>query len=258
MYSRPTVNHTGLLVNRNVLDSKNNVFLYRRQRNGDNGQRRGGGKGKQNGNNNGNNGNVPPPPADVKEDPAQPLALANGAEFCKAIGQGGAIADGTQKRTSTCSITVQGTIPTFENMVSSIITSPGNGSTIKAGTDFKVSVKTQNMDLGFFEDPNTRYYSSPQTLNAQGKIEGHQHVTIQAIGGNTPPDPRTESLVFFKGLDQKDVGGELSATVPGTATAGKTGQMRICTITGSRGHQPVIMPVAQRGSQDDCIRVNMN
>jgi hypothetical protein len=28
-------------------------------------------------------------------------------------------------------------------------------------------------------------------------------------------------------------------------------------MTGTNSHQPVIMPVAQRGAQDDCIRVNV-
>ncbi|ORZ33074.1 hypothetical protein BCR44DRAFT_1212247, partial [Catenaria anguillulae PL171] len=107
--------------------------------------------------------------------------LNNGAGFCNAVGLAGAIADGTQKRTSTCSATVQGAIPAFDRMVSTIIVTPEFGARIPRGQDVEVTVRTQNMDLGFFEDPNTRYYASPQTLNNQGVIEGHQHVTVQRL-----------------------------------------------------------------------------
>ncbi|KAJ3367607.1 hypothetical protein GGF31_007420 [Allomyces arbusculus] len=180
--------------------------------------------------------------------------LNNGAAFCKSAGFGNAIADGTQKRTVTCSQTVQGVIPAFDKMVSTIILTPASGARIKRGQDINVSVRTQNMQLGFFEDPASRYYLSPQTLNGQGVIEGHQHVALQRLGnGQTPPDPRSEQLAFFKGLDQKSNNNVLTVTIPG-ANLTQAGTYRLCTITGTRSHQPVIMPVARRGSQDDCIR----
>ncbi|KAJ3357463.1 hypothetical protein GGF32_001072 [Allomyces javanicus] len=180
--------------------------------------------------------------------------LNNGAAFCKSAGFGNAIADGTQKRTVTCSQTVQGVIPAFDKMVSTIILTPASGARIKRGQDIAVSVRTQNMQLGFFEDPASRYYLSPQTLNGQGVIEGHQHVALQRLGnGQTPPDPRSEQLAFFKGLDQKSNNNVLTVTIPG-ASLTQAGTYRLCTITGTRSHQPVIMPVARRGSQDDCIR----
>ncbi|ORZ29398.1 hypothetical protein BCR44DRAFT_59506 [Catenaria anguillulae PL171] len=144
-------------------------------------------------------------------------------------------------------------------MVSTIILAPQSGANIQAGSEINVAVRTANMDLGFFEDPNARYYASPQTLNSQGVIEGHQHVTVQDLGnGQNPPDPRSDALVFFKGLDQEDANGILTVTIPADATQGMAGSsVRICTMTGTRGHQPVLMPVARRGAQDDCIRVNM-
>ncbi|KAI9218581.1 hypothetical protein BC828DRAFT_399500 [Blastocladiella britannica] len=141
-------------------------------------------------------------------------------------------------------------------MVSSIILSPASGATIKASSDVTVAVRTQGMNLGFFEDPNTRYYTSPQTLDKQGNIEGHQHVTVQALGNaQAPPNPQTQALAFFKGLDQATNNGILSVTIP--AGTLKPGLTRICTMTGTRGHQAVLMPVARRGAQDDCIRVTV-
>ncbi|KNE64738.1 hypothetical protein AMAG_10087 [Allomyces macrogynus ATCC 38327] len=173
--------------------------------------------------------------------------LNNGAAFCKSAGFGNAIADGTQKRTVTCSQTVQGVIPAFDKMVSTIILTPASGTRVKRGQDIAVSVRTQNMQLGFFEDPASRYYLSPQTLNGQGVIEGHQHVALQRLGnGQAPPDPRSEQLSFFKGLDQKSNNNVLTVTIPG-ANLTQAGTYRLCTITGTRSHQPVIMPVARRG-----------
>jgi len=45
--------------------------------------------------------------------------------------------------------------------------------------------------------------------------------------------------------------GGLTAAVAGGLPAGS---YRLCTMTSSSNHQPVLMPVAQRGAQDDCIR----
>jgi hypothetical protein len=87
-------------------------------------------------------------------------------------------------------------------------------------------------------------------------IIGHQHITVQklTLGSKKPLDAR--KFDFFKGLDEPAVaGGTLSVDIP----AGKlsNGDYRICSITGTDTHQPVIMPVAQRGGQDDCIRVRV-
>jgi transcription initiation factor TFIID subunit 15 len=106
-------------------------------------------------------------------------------------------------------------------------------------------------------DPQTRYYASPQQLNTAGQIIGHQHVVAQFVGlGGQPPDASV--FDFFKGLDFPAINGnELSVTIPAN-TFTKRGEYRICTMTGASSHQPVIMPVAQRGPQDDCIRVTVN
>ncbi|KAI9142739.1 hypothetical protein BKA69DRAFT_1027266, partial [Paraphysoderma sedebokerense] len=148
-----------------------------------------------------------------------------------------------------------GAIPSFDSMTSTIILTPADGAKIPLNGPVQVEVRTNNLDLGFFEDPNARYYQTPQTLNAQGIIEGHQHVTVQrlaAIGAavNTPPDARTETLAFFKGLDDDTQNGILRTEIP-AGSLNQPGIYRICTITGTRGHQPVLMPVARRGSQDD-------
>jgi hypothetical protein len=97
---------------------------------------------------------------------------------------------------------------------------------------------------------HTNYVVQPQKLNADGFIIGHQHIVVQRMPqGLRPPDPR--QFEVFKGLDQPpDANGELTDVIPGLTP----GRYRMCTIAGAGAHQPVIMPVAQRGSQNDCIR----
>ena len=145
-----------------------------------------------------------------------------------------------------------GNIPSTSNMISSIITFPGPGDTIAANQNFSISVQTQGLAAGTFTNPDTTYYSAPQDLDSSGQIIGHTHVTVQDmnnnLAGTTPPDPTT--FTFFKGINDAGNGdGLLSAAVAGGLPAGS---YRVCTMTSSANHQPVLMPVAQRGAQDDC------
>lgn len=154
----------------------------------------------------------------------------------------------------TCSSTQQGEIPDIEHMVSTVILTPENGATIAANKAFNVSARTANLNLGFFDNPETQYYSFSQQLDKKGFIMGHIHVTIQKIiDPKQPMDPKQK--VFFKGLnDASSNHGVLSAEVTDGLPRGK---YRLCTLSSSFAHQPVIMPVAQRGAQDDCIRFNV-
>jgi len=161
------------------------------------------------------------------------------------------LADGTQNAAGACVDVEMGELPSKENMVSAIITAPKFGARIKVNTAFPVTVKILNLETGFFSDPATTYYQQPQKLNGGGIIQGHSHVTIQKVNVNSPPDPKI--FAFFKGLNNKAVNGALSVTVE--AGLKEPGLYRICTMNSANTHQAVLMPVAQRGAQDDCIRV---
>ena len=146
-----------------------------------------------------------------------------------------------------------GKIPATKNMISAMIANPITGDKIPADTTFNISVQTSHLSAGFFVNPTTNYYTAPQDLDKNGDIIGHCHVTVQDIGdlkSTTPPDPTTFS--FFKGIDDAGNGkGLLQAVV----TDGlPVGVYRVCTMIAARNHQPVNMPVAQRGAQDDCTK----
>ncbi|KAJ3088428.1 hypothetical protein HK102_008770 [Quaeritorhiza haematococci] len=185
--------------------------------------------------------------------------VARGQGFCQARFPQLALSDGTQNKGGACSLTVQGAIPSFDKMVSSVITEPKNGASIPAAAPFQITVRVNNMNLGAFDNPQTAYYRTPQTLDKTGRIIGHTHVVMQLMPNENPDQPLdARNFAFFRGLDfrPKD-GNTLSITVPADKTPLKTGPYRICSMAGSRAHQPVVMPVAQRGSQDDCIRINV-
>lgn len=185
----------------------------------------------------------------------QPVCVVQ-QSFCSSIGQGNITANGTQVKTQSCSNTPMGTIPSFDNMISTLIRSPVNGAIVLIDQNITVRVQAININYGFFEDPIDEYYVSPQRVGANGNINGHTHIVIEKIldGGNFP-DPRTP--LFFEGLnDKSDETNSLSALVLGSVfTDSGPGTYRICTITASQGHQSVLMPVARRGSTDDCIRI---
>lgn len=148
---------------------------------------------------------------------------------------------------------VMGDIPSKNNMISSIIVNPAPGENINADTTFQIQVQVSNLVAGTFTNPDNTYYAAPQQLQG-GKVVGHTHVTVQNLGNSltpsTPPDPTT--FAFFLGINDDGNGnGLLSATVNGGLPAGN---YRVCTMTSASNHQPVLMPVAQRGAQDDCTK----
>lgn len=106
---------------------------------------------------------------------------------------------------------------------------------------------------GFFTNADATYYSAPQALSG-GFVQGHTHVTVQDLGNDLnpsqPPDPT--KFAFFKGINDPGNGqGLLTATVTGGLPKGN---YRVCTLASAENHQPVLMPVAQRGSADDCTK----
>ncbi|GBB96008.1 hypothetical protein RclHR1_02660029 [Rhizophagus clarus] len=159
--------------------------------------------------------------------------------------------NGTQNPNGECVTTVLGEIPSKEKMTSTVILFPNENTVLKANTAFTVKTKTNFLTTGFFDDPAKQYYLFPQTLDNNGVIQGHSHVTIQQIQNpNEPLDAQV--FAFFKGLnDPAANGNELDVQVDKGLPAGN---YRVCTMVASFAHQPTLMPIAQRGAQDDCRR----
>jgi transcription initiation factor TFIID subunit 15 len=60
--------------------------------------------------------------------------------------------------------------------------------------------------------------------------------------------------VFFKGVDNAAKDGKVSVDVTGGLPSGF---YRVCTLSSASNHQSVLMPVAQRGAQDDCTKFSV-
>ena len=162
--------------------------------------------------------------------------------------------DGTQLKQPSCVSLNIGEIPAVGNMVTALLVQPPNNSKIPANKPFNVTAAVQGLTTGFFSDAAQDYYQIPQTLDGKGLIQGHSHITIQQLTSNTAP-PNPQVFAFFKGLNEPAVNGLLTVAVDKGLP--NKGLYRICTMNSSNSHQPVVMPVAQRGSQDDCIRVTV-
>jgi len=185
-------------------------------------------------------------------------------DYCSQFREGGERAgelkqaDGTQILTGICSNTPQGEIPMVDKMPSTLVLYPRNGQKIKKNVPFTVKVLTHNFKLGFFSNATDQYNVFPQELNEQGVIQGHQHVTIQFLGKNKRSEriPKATDFAFFKGLNELgEVKGDqtiLSTDV--TIGLSKKGIYRCCTLIASFSHQCPVLPKAQRGASDDCIR----
>jgi len=184
-------------------------------------------------------------------------------DFCAIFKKGGSKAgqlrqaNGTQILTGVCSNTPQGEIPNVENMPSTLILYPDDGEKIKRNKPFTIEVKTKKLELGFFSDPAITYNTFPQVLNKKGLIQGHQHVTIQYLGADKHSLKFPDATVFdfFKGLNDPSDNGILMADVDKGLS--KKGIYRLCTIISSFSHQPIVLPKAQRGASDDCVRFSI-
>lgn len=164
------------------------------------------------------------------------------------------ITDGKQITTGSCNTAPIGVIPSVDKMPSAKFVAPDNFGTIKADTPFTATLVVKNLEVGFFVNAQTNYFAAPQTLNGNGVIRGHTHITVDKINSlddTTATDPTKFS--FFKGVNGRANGqGQVSAEL---AAGLKAGVYRMCSINTSSNHAPVIGPVAQHGSFDDCIYV---
>ncbi|KAI0835393.1 hypothetical protein F5Y06DRAFT_299538 [Hypoxylon sp. FL0890] len=173
---------------------------------------------------------------------------ANFINFCS----GKTLTNGLQNKQGSCNGIPMGNIPAQTKMVSSILINPQHNDNLQANQDFNIQVQVQNFAPGTFTNADNTYYSAPQDLDSSGNIIGHTHVTVQDLGNSLNPTTPLDAtqFVFFKGINDAGNGqGLLSATVTGGLPAGN---YRVCTMFAAANHQPVLMPVAQRGAQDDC------
>ncbi|KZV99530.1 hypothetical protein EXIGLDRAFT_762621 [Exidia glandulosa HHB12029] len=163
-----------------------------------------------------------------------------------------ALTNGEQNFAGSCNGIIMGEIMAKDKMPSAKVLFPPNNAVIEEGTDINFQIKVRSIQTGSFTNAQRTYYSAPQQLNAQGIMIGHQHVTVNeepSADATEPLDP--QDFVFFKGLNDPAVNDVLSAVATGGL---KAGFYRACTLGSSANHTPIIPPIAQRASGEDCVR----
>jgi len=161
------------------------------------------------------------------------------------------LTDGKQVPGGSCNCAIKGVVLAKSKLPSSKFKTPRNFETIPANQPFTISMAIQNLETGFFVNPNLNYFMQPSTINAQGVLQGHSHVVIEAIKSlqeTEPLDPKIFS--FFKGFNTKAVNGVLTADV---INGLPRGVYRMASINTAANHAPVLAGVAQRGLMDDII-----
>ncbi|KAJ7597597.1 hypothetical protein C8J56DRAFT_920478 [Mycena floridula] len=161
------------------------------------------------------------------------------------------LTNGQQITTGSCNNAPIGVIPSLEFMPSAKFSFPTNGGTVTALQTFTIQLNVRNIELGNFVNAKENYFAAPQQVNNQGQIIGHTHITIDplpSLDSQIPTDPL--NFAYFRGVNDAAVGGSVSVTLDKGLPAGA---YRLCTINSSANHQPVIVPVAQHGSLDDCV-----
>ncbi|KAJ7748499.1 hypothetical protein DFH07DRAFT_923476 [Mycena maculata] len=193
-----------------------------------------------------NDGQNPP----VAGQTASSTSTNNYINFCALTLPGTPLTNGAQITTGSCNPAPIGLIPAVDKMPSAKYLFPTNGATIAANTAFNATLNINNLVTGVFTNAALTYFAAPQTLDSTGLIIGHSHMVIEALTSldqTTPTDP--QKFAFFKGVDTAAVNGVLTVAVSAGLPAGA---YRICSINSSTNHQPVIVPIAQHGSLDDC------
>ncbi|KAF8577847.1 hypothetical protein K439DRAFT_520294 [Ramaria rubella] len=178
---------------------------------------------------------------------ASATSTNNFINFCESK----TITNGLQNQAGSCNPVPMGNIPAKANQPAVKFAFPTNLANVGENASFTIQMNVQGMDFGTFVNPDTNYFAAPQDLNAQGEIIGHSHVVVQAMPSlttTTPLDPTV--FAFFQGLNAAPVNGQLTATVTKGLPAGT---YRLCSINTAANHQPVVGPVAQHGSFDDCV-----
>ncbi|KAA1090907.1 hypothetical protein PGT21_017507 [Puccinia graminis f. sp. tritici] len=189
------------------------------------------------------------------KDPTNPLhntksltSSNNFLDFCR----GARLTNGEQVPEGSCNPTPMGSIPSKQNMPSVRIIGPSPDAIIPPNADFDVDIYAHKIELGFFTSPSNTYYLAPQQLSSKGLIRGHTHIVIQRSVGRRVFE--TQETVFFKGVTNRTVNGQVKTPVKGGLPAGF---YRISTLTAAMNHQPVVLPVAQRGAVDDAIYIRV-
>ncbi|KAK7038283.1 hypothetical protein R3P38DRAFT_541993 [Favolaschia claudopus] len=171
----------------------------------------------------------------------------NFINFCATVSV--PITNGQQLVGGSCNPAPMGLIPSSENMPSVLISRLFKDSTIQANTTFPVDLSVRNFQGGFFASFSGSFQAAPQTLDGTGNIIGNFHIVIDeldALDSTVPTD--SQKFVFFNVIQDAVSDGEISTNVTNGLPEG---YYRMTVTPRAANHQPVLVPLVQRGSVND-------
>ncbi|KAI0738184.1 hypothetical protein C8Q80DRAFT_1124847 [Daedaleopsis nitida] len=146
----------------------------------------------------------------------------NFINFCATV-QDKPLTSGQQLPNGSCNPAPMGVLAPQSSMPSAKFIFPQNTQRIPANQTFTIQLAVRNLNTGWATNSAANYMAAPQQLDGAGRIQGHSHVAIDrldddALGSTVPTDPT--KMVFFKALNDKDVGGVLTTNVVGGLPSG--------------------------------------
>ncbi|PVF93352.1 hypothetical protein CPB86DRAFT_688563, partial [Serendipita vermifera] len=126
------------------------------------------------------------------------------------------LTNGAQVAGGSCCPTPMGRIVAKDKMPSCKFKFPKNGSLVRANETFTVLLAVRNFETGLFSNSQTNYFAAPQTVNDQGFLRGHSHISIERVSTYLSEDPLDpEKFTFFKAMNADAINDVLSVEVAG-------------------------------------------
>jgi hypothetical protein len=133
------------------------------------------------------------------------------------------------------------------------IASPSNNAVLVANADMTLLLRSSNFRDGFVVNSKTNFLAAPQQLDASGTVIGHYHIVIEQLDSlNSTAVNDVRTFAFFKIVTDVNANGLVNVSVPKGLPEGF---YRVFASVHASNYQPVLSPIAQRGSLNDAAYV---
>jgi hypothetical protein len=146
-----------------------------------------------------------------------------------------------------------GIAPAWDNLPSIRIISPSNYAVLVANAEITLLLRSINFHDGVVVNSDTNFLAAPQQLDASGTVIGHYHIVIEQLDAlNSTAVNDVRNFTFFKVVADTAAAGLVKTSVPKGLPEGF---YRVFASVHASNHQPVLSPIAQRGSLNDAAYV---
>jgi hypothetical protein len=149
-----------------------------------------------------------------------------------------------------------GVLPSSDMIPSSKFIFPKHEEIISAARPFTIQLSVRNFDSSSRANPDEKFLSAPQTLNATtGAIMGHIAIVIEQIGALDsvgPTDPT--KFAFFRNTAPSTAQDQMVVDVEDGLPPGV---YRLTSMLRTTNSAPVLSPIEAHGSSNDIVYVSI-